>query len=46
MRFAAALVVFAGLALTAHGQEVATSELEVQFGAERPAGVRGLDAQP
>ena len=46
MRFAAALVVFAGLSLTAHGQEVAMSELKFNSGQSVQPAYEGWTRNP
>ena len=46
MRFAAALVVFAGLALTAHGQEIATSGLKFNSGQSVQPAYEGWTRNP
>jgi hypothetical protein len=46
MRFAAALVVFAGLALTAHGQDIATSGLKFNSGQSVQPAYEGWTRNP
>jgi len=46
MRFAAALIVFAGLALTTHGQEVAMSEFKFNSGQSVQPAYEGWTRNP
>ena len=46
MRFAAALILFAGLAITAHGQEIATSELKFNSGQSVQPAYEGWTRNP